>query len=745
MYNIPIHRQIRFKITGTYILLVTAIVVTTSIFSFQTADREFQYFLNHEFQNTRNVTNNFLKFVEQTALIAAKSSADEKELLEILATGDTDALSSKLHSLMEKNTADVITLLDHEGIVLARGHDPKSHGDSLRAFDFVNDIISGKETTTAIVQDLSKFILYGTASFIHPTTKKPLHILAGYALNNNFVDNIQDNTQINVSLIKERSVVSTTLRSNGRRITTLPIPYLEYEILLANPGQLLETQFLGKDYYISTERLPLLQENMAGSMLLIHSLDDLKAIKKQLYTRYILIFAGSLIVGISIIILLTEAILQPIQQLVRTTKQISTGNLQNRIVIDSKDELGLLSDHFNKMADTIQEKDNAIKLHNKELEDRIDERTAEILEQSTLLNNVLSSSKDLSIAITDMDMRIKYFNPVAEKLLGYKAEEVLGKTVLEIHEEGRADPERFHRIIEIIKEKGFYNYEVKQQQDGEVKFIESTVTGVIDEKGVLNGFVLMSKDVTERKHMEQLRQAKAAAELANKAKSEFLANISHELRTPMHGILSYSQFGIQRIDKVSKDKLLEYFSEIDDSGNRLMVLLNDLLDLAKLEAGKMNYRIETSNLKDQISHVIKELSATSQEKGIQVQGPSSFDIQELQFDRNRIAQVLRNLLSNAIKFSNPGGKIRFETSEIKEFGALFLLVTVVDQGPGIPGGEQGTIFGKFIQSSKTKTGAGGTGLGLAICKQIVEYHGGRIWAENNPEGGALFCFTLPCS
>ena len=115
----------------------------------------------------------------------------------------------------------------------------------------------------------------------------------------------------------------------------------------------------------------------------------------------------------------------------------------------------------------------------------------------------------------------------------------------------------------------------------------------------------------------------------------------------------------------------------------------------------------------------------------------------LMFDRIRITQVLYNLLPNAIKFSKPGGKIRFESLTVEDSGILFLQIEIADQGIGIPTKKLATIFDKFIQSSKTKTGAGGTGLGLAISKQIIEDHGGKIWAENNPEDGAVFRFTLP--
>jgi len=247
---------------------------------------------------------------------------------------------------------------------------------------------------------------------------------------------------------------------------------------------------------------------------------------------------------------------------------------------------------------------------------------------------------------------------------------------------------------------------------------------------------------------ENLKKALKKEHLANLAKSEFLANMSHEMRTPMHAILSYANFGLQRIDKVPKAKLYEYFHEIKDSGNRMILLLNDLLDLSKLEAGSMEYTMEEQDMRDAAKSAVMEFKAAAEEKGIIL----TLDLPELPctawFDAVRIGQVLRNLLSNAIKFTNDGKEIcvavakdQYKLDDRKERPVA--RITVKDQGIGVPTDELETIFDKFVQSSKSKTGAGGTGLGLSICKQIIMQHHGHIKAENKPEGGTLFSFVLP--
>jgi PAS domain S-box-containing protein len=247
----------------------------------------------------------------------------------------------------------------------------------------------------------------------------------------------------------------------------------------------------------------------------------------------------------------------------------------------------------------------------------------------------------------------------------------------------------------------------------------------------------------DRAAEDALRAAKDLAEESSRTKTEFLANMSHELRTPMHAILGFAEMGKSRAELAHQDKIKQYFQRILSSGNRLLSLLNDLLDLAKMEVGKMEYHIVENDLGQHLQEICDEHGFLAEGQGIHLDLICQPTPLLAAFDDQRLGQVIRNLLSNAIKFSVPGGHIQLSAVLMPDSQPPQVRVTVTDHGPGIPAGELESIFDKFIQSSSTKTGAGGTGLGLAICREIIHAHQGEIYASNAPSGGAIFSFTLP--
>ena len=251
-----------------------------------------------------------------------------------------------------------------------------------------------------------------------------------------------------------------------------------------------------------------------------------------------------------------------------------------------------------------------------------------------------------------------------------------------------------------------------------------------------------------QKHLEDLVDERTAdlvkarddALVAERSMSTFLTNMTHELRTPLHAILSFADFGIKKIDRAPQEKLLSYFSKIHQSGSNLLELVNNLLDLSKLKSGKMNYNFTEIDINSTIQQVINELSILAENKNIELDIQQLENISVIHADRIRIQQVIRNLLSNAIKFSEENDKISI-SQETKKEG---IIIRIEDNGIGIPENELESIFDSFSQSSITVSSAGGTGLGLPICKEIIESgHQGWKKANNSPSKGAIFSFFIP--
>lgn len=262
--------------------------------------------------------------------------------------------------------------------------------------------------------------------------------------------------------------------------------------------------------------------------------------------------------------------------------------------------------------------------------------------------------------------------------------------------------------------------------------------------------------LSHRDHLRDLVAARTArldealkeARAASAAKSEFLANMSHELRTPMHAILSFAHLGQNRCQE---ERIRSYFHHIGQSAERLLSLINDLLDLSKLEADAIELALSRCPLGPLLQRVVVQLEPLWQGKGLQVETSGELDT-EAEIDVQRIEQVMLNLLANAIKFSPAGAPVELRVrSGSLPYGRragdigmqAAVCIEILDRGVGIPPGEEERIFDKFVQSSLTRTGAGGTGLGLAICQEIVGRHRGTISASNRPDGGACFTVNLP--
>ena len=405
-----------------------------------------------------------------------------------------------------------------------------------------------------------------------------------------------------------------------------------------------------------------------------------------------------------------------------------------------------------------------LKQQNQALVERLQTTVDTLVEKDILLRVIFDNTPD-GIVLVDDKGCITEANVSCEYIFGLSRESLVFCSIRKLL--SRCSFKTLLQQIRQLKGEQQFSCEIQTLHTSGVETVMSLSCNRVDYHGRYY-FAGIVRDISEIKYREQLlteqnfsleekvqqrtqalEHAKEAAEQANRSKSEFLANMSHELRTPMHSILSFARFAHDSTTdpELDRENMQRYLSRITTSGNRLLVLLNNLLDLSKLEAGKFPFYPGYYPLTEVIRQTESEFMALAKEKEIQLILTQKASDDKVWCDQEHIQLILRNLIGNAIKFSPNHGiiKIEIQDSYIRCYGRDrdSLCIRVIDEGVGIPEKELDQVFDKFVQSSKTNQGAGGTGLGLSICKELIQLHHGKIFATNNEHKGATFTFVLP--
>ncbi len=247
-----------------------------------------------------------------------------------------------------------------------------------------------------------------------------------------------------------------------------------------------------------------------------------------------------------------------------------------------------------------------------------------------------------------------------------------------------------------------------------------------------------------RERTLDLEKAMHRAESANQAKTEFLRNMSHEFRTPLHAIVSFSAYGVAEAETAERNILQQYFANIEKGGNRLIKLVNEVLNVARLEKGEYGFNMQYGQFSNVIENCLQTLEPLAKQKAIKFKISNKIADDSAVFDCERMIQLVTNIIGNAIKFSPNDSTISISLTHVTINNTQPAIEVVIsDEGMGIPNDELSQIFDAFVQSSRTNNGSGGTGLGLAICRGIIQAHNGEIEAFNNEDKGASFVFRFP--
>ncbi len=373
---------------------------------------------------------------------------------------------------------------------------------------------------------------------------------------------------------------------------------------------------------------------------------------------------------------------------------------------------------------------------------------------------ISASSNGLVISDPKLpDNPLIYVNPAFEEMTGYTAEEALGRNCRFLQGED-GDQEAIAVLREAIREGRDHTVVLRNyKKDGTLFWNELSVSPVRNERGDLTHFVGVQNDITLRKRAEeeirrfnetlerrveertaQLEEATRAADAANRAKSDFLANMSHEIRTPMNGVIGMTEL---LLNTRLTEEQHEYAETLRNSGESLLFIINDILDISKIEAGAMSLEKIAFDLRTELEEALHALAERAHDKRLELTGFVDLDMPTaLKGDPFRLRQILTNLIGNAIKFTEEGEvSLHIELAEETD-DAVLARFEVSDTGIGMTDEQRGRLFEAFTQADTSTTRRyGGTGLGLAISKQLIELMGGEVWVESTPGEGSTFSFT----
>lgn len=398
---------------------------------------------------------------------------------------------------------------------------------------------------------------------------------------------------------------------------------------------------------------------------------------------------------------LASSIAGPISRMNRMATRMASGDLNQRVEVESRDEVGQLAESLNMMADNLQA------------------NLDQLAEETGKMQTILSSMAD-GIIVTDRNGVITLFNRSAERLLGFSPEHIIGKPIEALSS--------VPQVVEIVRSTLSSGRQVKKEvriSSPAERILDSSAGCVRNQKGEIVGSVLDLQDVTEVRRQAEIRK-------------DFVANVSHELRTPVASIRAI--VGALQSGGIEDPSVAEKFiNSLDAEAERLSLLLNDLLNLSELESGKLLPRRTVVSLRELADEAVSGLAERAKQCGVQLSVRVPSDLRAY-VDRRQMLQVFQNLIDNAIKYTPEGGSVDITGAQT----ATEVSVTVKDTGVGIAPADLDRIFERFYRVDKARSRQlGGTGLGLSIVKDIVDAHDGRITVESQVGVGSSFTVILP--
>ena len=684
--------NIRKKILIPMISLTIVCGIAVLVSSILLFSRELNNAMHDKIDVALNVVRSEITELSNRAYLAVVAMSKNPDLIEAIVNNERDRIVYNAFNLQEIAPIDYSTILDTKGTVIIRTHEPDLYGDNMAHISHIRSALDEK-TEVYIMQGVTIRLGVSAAAPIYDTDMNFIGIVSiGFRLDNQeFVEKLSAITGCEVSIfMNDERISSTILNTDGTLALGTKADENISARVLAGEQYTGRLELFGRD--VLANYAPLYGENdsVVGMVFIgFFTAEDTMKI-------WFFILTGALItlfvLGISILL-----------------ARFISGAIDRRL---------------NNMMDKILDRETELARINDMLK-----------HERTTLQTIFDSIPDL-IFCKDKELNFTRYNKSLIKYYCIEEDALIGKSdasdfgiPIEMEEEYRVRD----RIV-INENKTFIAEEYIPSPDGNMRLFETSKVPLTQDGEVI-GFIGIARDITERKAMEE------AAQAANRSKSRFLANMSHEIRTPMNSIIGFSELALD--DDIS-ERTRGYLGNILDSAEWLMNIINDILDISKIESGKIELERIPFYLPDIFAHCQSSIMPKITEKGIMLYCYAEPSIgKKLLGDPVRLRQVIMNLLSNAVKFTNTGAvKFLASVSNIEENSAT-IQFEIKDSGIGMTTEQIKKIFNPFTQADGSITRRfGGTGLGLAITKNIIEMMGGTLNVESLPEIGSKFSFEL---
>jgi signal transduction histidine kinase/HAMP domain-containing protein len=736
---------LRALVSRNVLVSVLALVILTAAAIFESNDLLLSQF-EDESEILANVALNEINDQRVAVLRAATLAAGLPTTRELTERRDVEGIQSFLLPVKSRLDLDLMNVADRDGKIIAGAQENASSTLEPVLVTFAKAGVTGQ----AVLFDEAAGLVIRAIYLIRDANDEVIGVMeVGNILDSRFLAEIKSRSEADIALVWNGQVRASTVDFGSSTMfpTTSQVDTEQGDVLIQN------LTANGRNYYGIFRVLPAQRDN-PGLLAVLVPTEPIEQAQRALIGLLILIGAG-LVAAVTFLAYRTaRSITQPLESLAAAAQRIEAGDLAARVRQVSPHEIGTLERAFDTMAASLYERERAQREYLDEV--RAVNEVADAVVGVTDAERIFARSLDRMVSLLNADggaIVIREDPPGAPPGSGGRlnAPATVG-----------IDPETAVTLamrVLVRSEADADRIRLSAVSAGELRFVAHVPLSARGRTiGLLSAYFHDQRELTDTQAralrtiarlvsvanenadlVGELRVNNLQLERANRLKSEFLASVSHELRTPMNAIIGYTKLMLDGLDgEMTAQQQTDLF-RVAQAADNLLGLINGLLDLAKIEAGKMELNVEEVNITDVTDEALELVRPHADEKGLEVRALIPLGLPNVWADRARVRQVLANMLANAVKFTERG-----TVSVAASAAEGWVTVSVADTGVGISPEAQAYVFDEFRQAdSSTTRRYGGTGLGLAISKRLVTLHGGRIWVDSEVGRGSTFHFTLP--